>query len=528
MNKSTDDTIKQLPKEFCLGLIYAELYNHDKATECLIKAIPNLGQSNKDMLFIAHLLLADIYKHQRQYTEAIDNLNSALEEIKSLETQKDRVLEIEVKLIRSECSIHANPGDAIDKLLELGSSLKSNDTDTKRISLKVIVYDTLAQYCLKQKNYDRFDDIAEKSKALKLRSFSPYHPSLAINFIQIAKRHIQQQPPRYREALDSYEHALEIQSLNLTDNHPKIRKICYAIGDIYCKLDKLPNAMEKYDVAENKNLNVDEDDVFQQDKINSEESMDILMARISMYRHLAEFHAKKQVYKEAIPQINEIIDLLKAELPSGMFETSDETIFMQKNIDASTLIVDLQQLADCHLYLGDILGSNQDDDHGYQAALDIIRKLYQHDENLTRDKFIALSQKLSKYYEELDENEEALETLQNIVDLKQPTIAIRYRLGLLNIACDELNEAITNYQDMLSDQSIKDEKYLKKIIQDKLNEVQKKLEEQKRRSSTSSQSDQNTSDDAVGNTSNKLSRNPTNISTTSHHENEIDPDTGQL
>jgi tetratricopeptide (TPR) repeat protein len=94
MNKSTVDTSKQLSKDFCLGLIYAELYNRGEATKYLINAIPDLGQSNKDMLFVAYLLLADIYKHQRKYTEAIENLNYALEQIQSLKTQKDRVVEM--------------------------------------------------------------------------------------------------------------------------------------------------------------------------------------------------------------------------------------------------------------------------------------------------------------------------------------------------------------------------------------------------------------------------------------------------
>ncbi|CAF4748599.1 unnamed protein product, partial [Rotaria sp. Silwood2] len=94
----------------------------------------------------------------------------------------------------------------------------------------------------------------------------------------MAQRHTQER--RYREALEFYGHALEVQSLNLTDKHPKIRKICYAIGDIYCELDKLPNAMEKYNVAENKSLDVDEDDVLQQETTSLGESMEILMSRI--------------------------------------------------------------------------------------------------------------------------------------------------------------------------------------------------------------------------------------------------------
>jgi tetratricopeptide (TPR) repeat protein len=362
--------------------------------------------------------------------------------------------------------------------------------------------------------------------ALKLRSFSQYHPSLAINLILIAKRHLNEQPPRYREALDFYEHALEIQSLNLTDNHPKIKKICYAMGNIYCKLDKLSNAMEKYDVAESKSSNIVEDDILQEDKINSEESMEILKARISMHQHLAEFHERKQAYKEAISEMSEIISLLKEELPPSTFEMSDQIVPIQQNIDKQTLINRLQQLANCYLYLGDVLGFSQEDDNGYGGALDIYLKLFQYDKELTKNKLVLLYKKLSNYYQDLGDNEKALEFLKENVDLEEkPTIATLYRLGFLNVACDELDEAIKNYKNILSDQSVKEDKQLEKIVQEKLNEVQKKAEKQQRsRSSTSSESDENISNNAVSDSLNKLSTNETNISTPSNDENKIDPD----
>jgi hypothetical protein len=178
------------------------------------------------------------------------------------------------------------------------------------------------------------------------------------------------------------------------------------------------------------------------------------------------------------------------------------------------------------LYLGDILDSNQEDDNGYKAALNIYLTFSQYDEELVKKKLILLCKKLSNYYENLGDNKKALEFQQETADLEQPTtILTLYRLGFLNDACDELDEAIKNYKSILSNQSIREDKQLKEIVQEKLDEVQKKAEEQKRRrSSTSSESDKSISNDAVPDFKNKLSRNATNVSTTFHDESEIDPD----
>ncbi|CAF4996231.1 unnamed protein product, partial [Rotaria sp. Silwood1] len=339
-NEPKDETIKPLPYDFCLGFLYAESYNRDRAIEYLTKTTTSSQKSDHDILFAVYLLLADMFKHQHEYEKSIENFDQALKSLKSLESQKDRVLEIEIKLARIDCLIKTDQNDeVITKLETLRKSLKSNDTDTKRISLKVIIYDTLARYFSMQKNYKLFDSNAEESLALKLRCFSQYHPSLTISLILMAERHTQER--RYREALDFYEHALEVQSLNLTDKHQKIRKICYAIGDIYCELDKLPNAMEKYNVAENKSLDVDEDDVLQQETTSLEESMEILMARISMHQHLAEYHSRKQAYKEAISEMNKIINLLEKKLPSSTFDINDETKIRETNDFEDTNILEL-------------------------------------------------------------------------------------------------------------------------------------------------------------------------------------------
>ena len=217
--KSTDQASKEFPYEFCAGLLHAQSYDTDKAITSITKAVSVLSQSESKNLFVAYLLLADMYKYQHKYEEAMKHFDHALKSISKFDSRKDRVLETDILLSRSDCFIHLHKKDiAIDELRRLARLLKSNDTDTKRISLKVIVCDTLSQYYLAEEEDELFDSIAEESMSLKLRSFSQYHPSLAINLILIAQRHSSQS--RYHQALDFYEHALEVQSLNLSEHHP--------------------------------------------------------------------------------------------------------------------------------------------------------------------------------------------------------------------------------------------------------------------------------------------------------------------
>lgn len=504
-----------------MGLLHAELYNRDQAISSLTKSIPSLTQLKADILYIAHLLLADILQQQQKYEDAIKHCDVVLQLIRSWK-ERDRVLETEIELARSDCAIETNPDNTISHLQEVRSLLNTNDSDTQRVCLQAIVYDILAKYCLKQENYELFDRIAEESMALKLRHFSQYHPSLAINLVLIAERLIQLL--RYREALDFYEHALEVQSLNLTDNHPKIRKICYAMGDIYCKLDKLANATEKYDVAESKSLESDNDIVFRDGKMNSKESIDIYMARIRMHQHLADYHAKKQNYKDCISEMYEIHDLLEKKLPSAVFNDNDDTSLIQNNIDPTTLTNNLQQLVNCYLNRDISYDSEDDDQNSYTIALDISQKLNQYDRKSAKRQLFLVYQKLSRYYEDLQEDEDALDYLQKTINFETPTISTLYRLAYLNANCDKLDEAIINYENLLNNESVKDQSELSKIIQEKLEKVKRKVKKARRRSSSTPLSstddhisDQETSDNS---TVGRLSRNPTNISITSHTGNE--------
>ncbi len=490
------------------------------------KATVTLHKSDEEVLFVAYLVLADMFKRREQHEAAITNFDQALKFIESGKSQEDPVLEIEVKLARIDC----HKGKAvIAELKMLEQLLKLYGSDTKYICLKAIVYDTSGRYCLMQEEYEKFGYVIEQSILLKQSSLSQYHPSLAINYIFRAQCHVQKaealrgesadigyiRQSHYREALMSYERALEVYNLNLSKNNLEVKKIYYAMGDIMCDMDKLSNAMEKYDVAENNASEIDEDDTQSPEEEDSEESVEIWMARASMHQHLAEYHARKKAYKEAIVEMTETINLYSQQLPSSTSHSNDKKTLAH---DLSIILASLRHLAQCYVHLGDLLGVAQNEEDGYFMALNIYMKLVPYDKTLEKEEAL-LYKKVSDYHENLGEHDEALESFQKAVHLGETSIAALYRLGHLYDICNKPGEAVKNYRILLAHPFIREQKQLIQIIQEKLDAAQKFKKSQKWQSKSSS-----TSDDEARNTNtidspNELFQRTTTISPQNNIDN---------
>jgi tetratricopeptide (TPR) repeat protein len=458
-----------------------------------MKATVAPRSSDEEVLLVAYLFLADMFKRRQQHETALVNFDQALAFIGPGKSQEDLVLEIEVKLARIDCY---NGKAVIAQLEKIKQSLKLYGSDTKYICLKAIVYDTLARYCLMQEEYTKFDYAVDKSILLKQSGLSHYHPSLAINYIFRAECHIQQtetsrgesddighiRQANYRDALVWYERALEVYNLNLSNNNLEVRKIYYAMGDIMCDMDKLSNAMGKYDVAEDNYSELDENDTQSPEGEDSEDSVEILMARASMHRHLAEYHARKTDYQEAIVEMTKTINLYRQQLPSLPSDTNNPKMLVH---DLSIILANLRHLAKCYVHLGDILGTAQNEDNGYFMALNIYMKLVPYDKTLEKEEAL-LYKKISDYHENLHEYDEALESFQKFIDLGEKSISALYRLGRLYEICNKPGEAVKNYRILLAHPSIYKQEQLKQIIQKKLNAAQKFNESQNWRLKSSS------------------------------------------
>ncbi|CAF1503578.1 unnamed protein product [Adineta ricciae] len=475
----------QFSSNFCLGLLYVKLHNHHSAIECLKKVTTTQLKSDEEILSLAHLLLSDISQRRQHNQDAINHFDKSIQFIKS---QEDPVFEIQIKLSRIDC--YDNDELKINELQKLKQSLGLYGSDTKYICLKVIILDKLAWLCLIKEQYKSFQYATEQSISLKRISLSQYHPSLAINFIYRAKSYVQQaeqlsgessditniRRSHYREALLSYERALEVYSLNLSQDHIEVKRIYYSIGNILCDMDELSKALEKYNLAENTYSDSDQIIAQTNDGDNTSESNDTWMDQGSMHQHLAEYYARKKLYKEAISEINETIHLYSGQISSSTFNNT--------KYDMSFILESLRHLAQSYTYLGDTLGMLQNDDDGYFVALDIYMKLVPYDKSLEK-KEALLYGKISNYYEDLGDHDDALQSFQKVIDLEEPTIISLYKLAHLYHLCHQPNESIKIYKKLLSHSSIAESKEFQHIIQKKMDETFKSADNQYLESKTS-------------------------------------------
>ena len=166
--------------------------------------------------------------------------------------------------------------------------------------------------------------------------------------------------------------------------------------------------------------------------------------------------------------MNETVNLYSRQLPSLPSDTHDQKMVAH---DLSMTLANLRQLAQCYAHLGDILGTAQNEEDGYFMALNIYMKLVPYDKKLGEEEAL-LYKKVSDYYENLGEHDEALESLQKAVDLGDKTIATLYGLCHLYNICNKPGEAVKNYRVLLAHPSIREQKRMKQIVQEKLDAVQ--------------------------------------------------------
>lgn len=511
----------------CLGLLYAKLHHHHDAIKYLSEAVEDNLQCDQKLLFIASLHLADIFKRRQTFDTALSWFKRALDLMPTSIDQDDPVLRVEIKLAQIDCLKNKTN---ITELDDLYKALKLYGSDTKCICLKTIILDTIARYCLTEKQYEKFEHVIENSIALKQGSLSQYHPSLAIDFILQAEFHVQKaeeinpevanmadiRRSYYREALRAYERALEVYNLNLSNNNLEMKKIYYAMGNIMCDMDELPNAMEKYEAAEANYSDEDENNKQILEEEESEESVEMWMARANMHQHLAEYRARKKDYKEAIVELKQAVNLYSKQLPSSLFDSDDKQTMSH---DVSEIVDNLRRLAQCYVHLGDIMGTAQTEDDGYFIALNIYTKLISHDKKLDKDE-ASLYEKISAYYEHIGDYIEAVASLRKAIELGNKSVANLYAVARLSYLCHELNESEKAYQELLVHPSIGELKHLKHIVHEKLNAVRTLKNNQNLQIKTLNSSDDPKYHNSITDFLNQIHGN-TDSSSHSHDTNEL-------
>jgi tetratricopeptide (TPR) repeat protein len=123
-----------------------------------------------------------------------------------------------------------------------------------------------------------------------------------------------------------------------------------------------------------------------------------------------------------------------------------------------------------------------------------------------------LYKKVSDYYENLGEPDEALEYFQKAIHLEETSVADLYKLGRLYDACNKPDDAVKNYQVLLAHPVIGEQNQLKQIIQGKLNAAQKVNKSQKRHSKSASTNSEEARNDHIPDSPNEFRQGTTIIS----------------
>ncbi|CAF1501357.1 unnamed protein product, partial [Didymodactylos carnosus] len=130
------------------------------------------------------------------------------------------------------------------------------------------------------KQYDNAFKYAYKTRDLKLKYLSNNHPNLAKSYILIGKIFTDKQ--QYRQALEQYEKAMEIQRVNLSNDNIDIIKVKLDIGCIHCQMGKLDRLPENFD-----------------DKINLYSTIECFELAIKLYHVASEYAEKDHKYADA-------------------------------------------------------------------------------------------------------------------------------------------------------------------------------------------------------------------------------------
>ncbi|CAF3889765.1 unnamed protein product, partial [Rotaria sp. Silwood1] len=195
------------------------------------------------------IILGDMYLNKEQFNSAIIEYHKALNQIETQETND--LLRDAINLLIIQCTDNNNK--KLYELIQIENSLMNNDdTDYNTISMKVIIYYEIAQTYLNLGEYEDARLYSNQSIKLKSNYFSSYHLSLVKDYLLIAKSYFDEK--NYNESLQFYERIIEIQIVNLPPDHIDIKMSYYKIGDIYCKMEKLDEALEKYEIAKADNL----------------------------------------------------------------------------------------------------------------------------------------------------------------------------------------------------------------------------------------------------------------------------------
>ena len=119
----------------------------------------------------------------------------------------------------------------------------------------------------------------------------------------------------YKNAVQYYEKAIEIQVENMSSRHATILSNYFLMGDCYCRMDKMELANEFYERAQGSN------DSEAENEENTEQDVNDVLR---MHTNLAEAYARQKDFPTASTHEQSMIDQLRENLPAFIVELIEE------------------------------------------------------------------------------------------------------------------------------------------------------------------------------------------------------------
>ncbi|CAF1037354.1 unnamed protein product [Didymodactylos carnosus] len=222
---------------FNLGILFTLQDDVENALSYLTQAMTNSDLDKSDV-FLCLIILGNLNVLEQNYSAAVEYYNTATlvsNENISNEYISNDYMKIELYLAKANC----DKINALQILIHLVENMKllNNDLDDEIIKQRTMAYEKLSHELMKRKSYTLAFIYVNKAINLKSKYLSKNHPHLAQSYLLIGK--IFEEKGNFNKALESYEKALEIQHVNLPQNHADIMNVKLEIGHLYCKMEKL-------------------------------------------------------------------------------------------------------------------------------------------------------------------------------------------------------------------------------------------------------------------------------------------------
>ena len=270
------------PKEY-MAFLYHKMKNYQQVIEIL---------RGENSFLLGHVCVS------------IGKLKSAMVVYRRIQEMKKGEIMLNIGLLLRMLTTFDSDEPA-KELLEIDKSLENRIDENESMRLRMVINDHLGEFYLNRKKLAEARLHASRSLKMKQRFYSAHHTSISRNYRTLAACFYREND--WRNAVQTYEKASEIQLENLPDDHQEVRSTYFLMGDCYCQMDKTESAQEFYRQAQMSNESDDEED-----KEIEHDTKNLLR----MNWNLSEMNGRQKEFVSAIEHQKNRIEIIEEILPA--------------------------------------------------------------------------------------------------------------------------------------------------------------------------------------------------------------------